>query len=83
MVGLGAILQSNMMGTTVFPNMVRYFSIPQPHVVGSGGEIKLKHTGVLHDSEEMIYSSPNADISFCLLYTNSFLACSGLADKLT
>lgn len=74
MVGLGAILQPNMMGTTVFPNMVQYFSILQPHVVGSGAETKLKHSGVLHDSEEIIYSTSDDDISFCLLYTNSFLA---------
>lgn len=52
MVGLGAILQPNMMGTTVFPNMVQYFTILQPHVVGSGAETRLKHSGVLHDSEK-------------------------------
>lgn len=60
MVGLGAILHSNMMGTTVFPNMVQYFSIPQPRVVGCGAEIKFKHSGILHNNEEMIYSAPNA-----------------------
>jgi hypothetical protein len=74
MVGLGAILHSNIMGTTVFPNMDQYFSIPQPHLVGSGAEIKFKHNGILHDSEEMIYSTQNADVSSCFLYTYSFLA---------